>query len=248
MKCPFVIKVCSKCKRILVANEINFNKRKDSKDGLRNECKICKKKMSKKYRENNKDILKKSNKKWRENNVEKIKKYKKEYRENNKEKIKKKRKIYYKKNKEIAKEKRKEYYEINKEDILSKCKKYRENNPHILFNSNNKRKQLEENQGNGINKEQWLEMMDFFDWCCAYSGEYIGGYNENNHRTIDHIVPLSLNGEHEIWNCVPMLKKYNSSKNNSNMIDWYMSQDFFDINKLLKIFEWIEYAWNKWGN
>lgn len=48
MKCPFVIKVCTKCKRILVAHSGNFFKDKKKKDGLRSECKECKKK----YREN----------------------------------------------------------------------------------------------------------------------------------------------------------------------------------------------------
>ena len=31
MKCPFAIKVCTKCKKILVANEINFRKKKDGR-------------------------------------------------------------------------------------------------------------------------------------------------------------------------------------------------------------------------
>ena len=87
-------------------------------------------------------------------------------------------------------------------------------------------------------------MMDFFEWRCAYSGKYIGG--NSNKRTIDHIIPLSLGGEHEIWNCVPMYANYNYSKYNKNMEDWYMQQEFFDINRLLKIYKWIEYAYNKW--
>ena len=31
MKCPFVIRVCTKCKRILVANKINYRKEKKGK-------------------------------------------------------------------------------------------------------------------------------------------------------------------------------------------------------------------------
>ena len=71
---------------------------------------------------------------------------------------------------------RKRYNENKDKDEYKKYKKeYRENNPEKIFNQNNKRRLREESQGNGITKEQWLEMMEFFQWTCAYSGEYIGG-------------------------------------------------------------------------
>lgn len=41
MKCPFCIKYCKKCKRLLVANNINFVKDKTGKYGLRSICKKC---------------------------------------------------------------------------------------------------------------------------------------------------------------------------------------------------------------
>ena len=88
-------------------------------------------------------------------------------------------------------------------------------------------------------------MMDFFEWKCAYSGEYLGG--DSDKRSIDHIVPLNNNGEHEIWNLVPMHFNYNSSKRDKNMLDWYMQQDYFDIDRLIKIYEWRIYAFNKWS-
>ena len=41
MKCPYVIKQCTKCGRLLVANEMNFYKHKVGKWGLRAYCKQC---------------------------------------------------------------------------------------------------------------------------------------------------------------------------------------------------------------
>ena len=90
-------------------------------------------------------------------------------------------------------------------------------------------------------------MMKFFNWTCAYSEEYIGGSNNKNIRSIDHIVPLDNGGEHEVWNCVPMLKSYNSQKRISNMLEWYLKQPFFSIERLTKIYEWRIYAYEKWG-
>ena len=125
-------------------------------------------------------------------------------------------------------------------------KNYYLNNKHISFNSATKRRFQEENQGNGITQEQWYEMMEFFNWECAYSGEYLGGDNKDRRRTIDHIVPISKNGEHEVWNCVPMIKSYNSKKHDNDMLEWYLEQEYFDIDRLTKIYEWRIYAYWKW--
>ena len=258
MKCPFVIKVCTKCKRILVANEMNFYKG-NSKYGLHSKCKIC----ERRYRQDNKEKIKEYKKQYYEDNKEKIKEYKKQYYEehkeeikeykeqycqDNKEKIKEYKKQYYEEHKEGLREWRKQYYEEHKEESLEKYKQYRENNPEKIFNYRTKYRMLKKSQGRGITREQWYEMMNYFDWKCAYSGEYLGGKLNENIRSVDHIVPLSLNGENEIWNCVPMLKLYNSSKSTKNMIDWYIQQEFFDIDRLLKIYDWIEYAYKKWNN
>ena len=257
MKCPYVIKVCTKCKRILVANTMNFKRTKKGRFGLTSKCKNCDRKYyednkehilekNKMYRNEHKEERREANKKYRENNKDKIKKKKQEYYENNKENLLKYQKEYREENKDKIAEYMQWYYEENKEDMKERAKEYNKENPHIKLNSHNKRRQLENNQGKGITKEQWLEMMNFFEWKCAYSGEYLGGNSEN--RSVDHIIPLDKGGENEIWNLVPMLINYNSSKNSKDMEDWYIKQEFFDIDRLLKIYEWIEYAYKKYSN
>ena len=195
-----------------------FHKVKNGKYGVEGACKECRKIHNKKYREEHKD-------------------YYKEYH-----------KEYYEDNKEYIKEHSKQYYEDNKDKVLECMKQWHKNNPEKSFNSNRRRRQKENTQGNGITKEQWKEMMDFFDWACAYSGEYIGGDNKDKKRTIDHIIALDNGGEHEIWNCVPMFKSYNISKHANNMLEWYLQQEYFDIDRLTKIYEWRMYAYWKWKN
>ena len=231
MNCPYSAKICTKCKELLIVCELNFTRRKDSKDGFRNECKRCKTKYNKQYREEHKEVLAE------------------------------KRKEYYEENKEVLAEKRKEYYEEHKEEILIVNKQYREEhkeemaeykkqwnkkNQYRRFNSHNKRRQLEENQGRDITKEQWYEMMCWFDWCCAYSGKYIGGDNTDKKRTTDHIIPISKGGLNEPWNCIPCFANYNYSKNTRNMLEWYIQQEFYSEERLINIYAWCEYAWNKW--
>jgi hypothetical protein len=184
MKCPFCIKYCKTCNRLLVAYIGNFNKHPNGKYKLNNQCKECRSNYRKKYNQE------------------------------------------------------------HKEQRLKYNKQYYKDNPHAKFNDCGKRRAREDEQGNGITKDQWFEMMNFFDWRCAYSGEYLGGDGE--HRTIDHIEPLSKGGEHEVWNCVPAYDSYNYSKHTDSLLDWYIKQPYYSDNRLDKIYQWVEYAKTKW--
>ena len=242
-------KICIKKYREDNKDEIN-KKRKEYREN--NKDKI--KKQSKKYREKNRDKIKEYKKEYDKTHKDKIKEYKeknrdkiKEYRENNKDKIKEYQKEYYIDNKDKIKKQIKEYKEKNRDKIRQREREYRlsEKGKQIAFNSQSKRRFKEENQGNGITEEQWLEMMKFFNWKCAYSGEYIGGNSKE--RTIDHIIPLNKGGEHEVWNCVPMLRSLNCRKQDKDMLSWYKGQSFYNKWRLNKIQKWQEYAHDKWG-
>ena len=162
------------------------------------------------------------NKQWKENNKEHIMEYNKEY--------------------------HKQYYENNKEYHREKNKQWREENPEKVFNQNTKRRFKEENQGRGIDKEQYKECNKWFDWKCGYSGEKLKQENSTYGRTLDHIVALDNGGLNEPWNVVPMRKGYNTSKrNNENTLNWYMEQEYFSEERLQRIIEWQVYAYEKWG-
>ena len=232
---------CKECKRILHVNKLKKNK--NSKYGVVNMCKECYSEYNKKYNKEHKEEKSKKNKEYNKEHIEEKSKKNKEYykehieyfeqnRENNKEYYKEYRKEWYNNNKEHVKEYNKEY-----------SKEYRKNNPHIFFNASSRRREKLESQGRGITKEQWFEMMEFFNWGCAYSGIQLTKEN----RSIDHIVALDNNGENEPWNCVPMYLNYNSSKKDNYVLDWYMQQEYFNIERLTKIYEWRIYAYEKWG-
>ena len=61
MKCPFVIKICTKCKRILIANSNNFDKYKKGKYGVIAVCKKCKCEYNKNNYQLNKKLEKQDN-------------------------------------------------------------------------------------------------------------------------------------------------------------------------------------------
>jgi len=129
----YFMKKCSICKEIKETSE--FPKDTRMKDGFSSNCKFCKKEISKKYREKNKDKIKKRNqeynnnnkdyfKKYREDNKEDLKEYKNKYKEDNKENIKEYNKQYRKNNEEDLKEYQNRYRELNKEKIKDLNKRY----------------------------------------------------------------------------------------------------------------------------
>lgn len=146
---------------------------------------------------------------------------------------------------EYDKKRKKEYYNKNKEHELERTRRWRQT-PEGQINEGNRRarrRMKEQAQGNGITGEQWLECMKFFGFKCAYSGIILS----KETRSLDHIVPISKEGEHEIWNLVPMYKPYNSSKRTQDLLTWYLEQEYFSEERLDKIYKWQEYAFNKWG-
>ena len=220
-----LFKQCSECGEILHVSK--FRKIKNGKDGVMKICKECRKIYEKKYRDEHREEISEYNKKYREEHKEERKEYDKKYYEEHKEE----KSIRFKK-----------WYEEHKEERNEYCRNWQKNNPHVGFNSHGRRRSRLENQGNGITKEQWFECFEFFNWECAYSGIQL----TKDNRSIDHIVALDNGGEHEIWNCVPMKKGYNTSKHTKDMLNWYLEQEYFDIDRLTKIYEWRIYAYWKW--
>ena len=214
----------------------------------------------KRYYEENKEKRAEYHKQWYEANKEKMAEQKKQYYKDNKDKVSERHKRYYQANKDKVAEYSKQWYQDNRDKVLEQCKQYYEKNKDrkaeynkqyhqspqgqvSAFNRRQRRRTKEEQQGTGITKNQWLEMMSFFDWKCAYSSERL----TKDTRSVDHIVPLNSRGDNMIWNMVPMTRSLNSSKQDKDMLEWYRKQAFYDPNRLAKIYEWQEYARKKWN-
>lgn len=236
MNIPYVFKKCSKCGEWLVASSVNFYKHSKSRDGLDSRCKKCLNSYGKERRAESRKMRESRNEykpKTKEQRLE-FSKMHKEKNDNNR----KLRQAQY----------QRQYRQENKEVLAEYYRQYRQTPQGQVtrFNSHQRRRAKEQKQGSGITKEQWLECMIFFDWKCAYSGKYLGGSN-NKRRSIDHIIALNNGGVNEVWNLVPMIKSLNSSKQDKDMMTWYTKQDFFSEERLNKIKDWQEYAYNKWG-
>jgi len=118
-------KKCSKCK---IEKELSsFSKNKRNKDDLCFQCKECRSKISKKYRDNNIEKEKQRHKKYRDANKDKIKKQSKKYYVEHLEERKIYNKIDWAENKEYYQQYREENREQIREYKRSYCKERRKN-------------------------------------------------------------------------------------------------------------------------
>ena len=119
-------KKCNKCSVFKDVSE--FNKAKENKDGLRGECRICRKEINRIYKEANKERLSKYNIEYKNTNKEKLGKYNFQYKKDNKKSITKQRKEYAEANRERLLKVYKDYREANSEKVKKATKKWRESN------------------------------------------------------------------------------------------------------------------------
>ena len=200
MNCPYFCKICTTCGKLLVAHKINFKKSSNGKYNFYSQCKKC----EKIYRENNKEYYSK----YREEHRDKQREYTKQHYINNSKKYKEKAKKQREENKESISNYKKEWAKNNEKHLKEyKHNHYIENKEQYWTRAHNRR--IKENkQGDGITEEQFKELILFFDYKCAYSGESFSKKNQNKRRTLDHIIAINNNGDNEIWNLVPMCQGY----------------------------------------
>lgn len=232
---------CMRCGRELPATEEYFKYTNKKKVRFKSWCKECEKEYQKAYREQHREKHKEYMKNYYKENKEELYEKEKIRRENNREEYLNYHRNYYKENKEKLDLDAKKYREEHKEEINVYHKNYRKEHEKekrtYFFNRAAKDRYInEECEFHHITTEEFLSIYEFFDNKCAYSGEELAKGN----RSIDHIIPLDMGGTNELWNLVPCHIRYNASKCNKTMEEWYVNSDCFSEERLAKIYEWIE--------
>ena len=252
-------KKCTRCGELLPLSM--FNKNKSTKDGHLTICKMCMKKIRHDQYEKNKDKFKEKQKQYYYSHREEELLKRKKYQEEHKEQITARRKQYYQKNRDKILERdlkyrekhrdrymensRRYYREHHEECLANKKQYYLENKEDIIAKNQIRRARMNAAEGE-FSPEQVKECIAFFDNVCAYSGDQFSE-EKINCLSMDHIIPITKGGANYIWNIVPTTFSHNSSKGTKDMLSWYQEQEFYSEERLQKIFEWQEYAYQKWG-
>lgn len=264
------LKHCGRCDQWLILE--CFYKSKDTFDGLRGQCKECKKKEA----NSSKEYQKKYNHEYYENNKEHILETVHDYADKNKEKISARNKENREQNREQLSINSNNYYHANKEVIKIKSKEHRIKNKHILRikksiyydknreeiirkNTEHVKKKRVENDPHfylvrnlHMQKRRSLEKkrvttltVDEFKECLIFF-DHKDAYTglEMDNITRDHIIPMSGGGGYNKHNIIPCSLSVNSSKGNKDMEAWYKEQPFFSEERLSKIKQWMGYKPN----
>jgi hypothetical protein len=239
-------KRCTKCKTIKPYSE--FYKDSRSRDGLRQKCKNCHLLQISEYRKNNPEIIKCQNQRWYKTHVEQVRLSSKSWRSRNKERVKNVCAEWYKNHQEktaeerkkksdlrkketelrkidrenrkveiadINKSKRREKYLRDIELIKFRNRRWRKNNPEASrVLCRNRYAKVKRIPGNGWDSEDEKLLIEEYGHRCAYCGKITPKI------TIDHVIPLTRGGLHEIENAVPACQSCNSSKNNKPLLIW----------------------------
>ena len=236
-----ITKKCMCCGKELPATLEYFGKDGKGKYGVRGKCKICAgqkqygyTKGIKRTEEEKQEYEKMQRKIYYENNKEKFLLRQRKRYEENREEVLLISKKYYEDNREYVLERERKRYEDNKEILKKRVNTYRKtDNGRVVAKNHSHKRRSYKKQGVGINKKQWIDCLEFFNNCCAYSGEKC----EELH--MEHIIPLSKGGEHSFYNIVPCKGEYNLSKSNKNMEEWYRKQTYFSEERLNRIYEYM---------
>lgn len=199
------MKKCSKCKESKLI--VEFSKDKYRKDGLKNQCKSCRKAH---YQDNKEQVLAQHKEYYQANREKKLERQK-VYKQVNRERIQVNSREFYKTNREQILEQQKAYYLTNQEQIKTYQRKYSQANPDKINAKNAKRRATKlQATPKWLTKEEhrWMELF----YLIVKVGKEQGQQFE-----VDHIVPLqgeNVCGLHVPWNLQVIRKTANRIKSN----------------------------------
>lgn len=186
-------KTCSKCYSLKPLTE--FYKMKQSRDGLRPDCKECHKKNKRDYYQDNREAKINYAEEYYNNNKDHLKECKKEWYHNNIEYCHDRRKQYYEDHKEELSEKRK-IYNANNKDKINKYYRNRYNNNPVCRLIENHRKRIKDALKNNSKCSSSIDLLgcsqefyyNWISWQLPYEIT-LEEFKTNYH--IDHVRPLS---------------------------------------------------------
>lgn len=144
------------------------------------------------YKENKEDVKARS-RRWREDNLEKKKGIDKEY---------------YAKNTDKIKTRCREWYYSNQKKVNEQRQRPESKNKRRAYQA--KRRSLKRGGNGAVTAQQFQELCDQYKNKCLACGE-------EKPLTIDHVIPLSKGGAHDISNIQPLCLSCNSRKHDKHI-------------------------------
>lgn len=227
-------KKCSKCKDI--KSVLEFHKSKASKDGYKDWCKECRKVETKKYREENKDVILSKKRQWYKDTKKMANARTQSQLELNAKTC-----SQCNEDKKILEFRERAnggFYSICKQCENSNNKQYRKNNPDkinkIKVHTEQRRRIQSSKLPHDFTVEEWESCLKVFDFKCAYCGV------ETVDMCQDHFIPLSKEGGYTKTNIIPSCRSCNCQKHNILFDEWYPNFEHYTEERHYKIINYLK--------
>lgn len=86
--------------------------------------------------------------------------------------------------------------------------------------------------------KDWKDVMVYFHGSCAFCGKPEGRAKADK-LDRDHLIPCSKGGKTTRDNVIPACRKCNRGRGNADFEEWFRKQEFFSVERLVKIKQWV---------
>ncbi len=195
----FPPKRCSKC-GFEKSREV-FSRQSTNRDGLKAWCKPCMVESAMESAVRNPERVQKHKDEWKKRNPETVRL----------QGLKDKRKAY-ERDPEKHRRLTHEYYVTNRKRIAAKRATPEGRRKRVIAQQRREARKRRQG-GSGVTRAQWEQILKDYGHECAYCPS-------KGPLAMDHIVPISRGGSHDVSNVVPACKPCNSSKNDRLLLEW----------------------------
>lgn len=213
---PILTKTCTKCQ--IEKSLANFYRKSSSADGYESWCKDCKIVWQKQYYQEHKENRILFQKEYWVKNANRRADYNSKYRDKNRERM----LEYCRKYNQDHKEENVQYRKANKEKIAARDKLYRSTesgrNVHNR-KSHNRRAKIAGVMVDAVNPIEIFERDGFKCQLCGIKTRLDYNRYHPKRSELDHIIPLSLGGEHSKRNTQCLCRHCNATKRNAGIGD-----------------------------
>lgn len=203
-------KRCPKCGETKAVSEFSGNRCQP--DSLNIYCRVCESERGKKYYAAHLEQERKRRRKYHATHLEQERKSVKRYAAAHQEQTREYQKEWQHKHQKQMIEYSRRYENAHREQRNKSRREYRLVHPGKSREYASRWHALRMNAGgSGFTAEQWSDLQKDYNHLCAYC-------NQGKPLEIDHVVPLSKGGKHDICNIVPVCRSCNASKHSSSLL------------------------------
>ena len=192
---------------------------------LRNKEKINERRRA--YYQKNKDKKLAYSQRWQNANKDKVNEKARRYRQKHPDRLRKAKSKWNAANQEHVKNTLRKWRAENRDRVKAKAAAWKAANTaawHAMrLDAHHKRRALKKGCEGSHTREEWADILNRYDLCCAYCGEQ---QTEERRLTRDHYISLTKGGSNYASNIVPACVSCNSKKKNRDPIEFMRSEGF----------------------